>query len=158
MRLLLLGYSAMRFFYGGGVVSLKLQHPTWRIRISLFFWVITFDLSVMLDPASSKATATTALRIIWPHKPYCCFRVQIPSGGKCLKHWHKAVKHLVFHVNVPIPSGLYASGFPTKIPCALVSAIMLHFPLILPPRFYHLKNFRWRVQLLNIQRMQLFQL
>jgi hypothetical protein len=40
------------------------QPPTWRTRLSLFVWVITFDLSDMGDPASSYATAGIALRVI----------------------------------------------------------------------------------------------
>ena len=55
--------------------------PTWRTRVSLFFWVITFDLSGLGDPASSYATAGLALRIIWPHKPHHCVKVGTPSGG-----------------------------------------------------------------------------
>jgi hypothetical protein len=33
------------------------QPPTWRTRVSLFVWVIIFDLSCMGAPASSYATA-----------------------------------------------------------------------------------------------------
>jgi hypothetical protein len=51
-------------FYGDGVVSPMPQPPTWRTRVSLFDWVITFDLSGMGDPASSYTTAGIALRII----------------------------------------------------------------------------------------------
>jgi hypothetical protein len=40
------------------------QPPTWKTRISLFVWVITFDLSDRGDPTSSYATTTMALRII----------------------------------------------------------------------------------------------
>ena len=36
--------------------------PAWRTRVCLFVWVITFDLS-------GYATASIALRIIWPPKP-----------------------------------------------------------------------------------------
>jgi hypothetical protein len=45
------------------------QSPNWRTSVSLFVWVITFDLSGMGVPASRCATAGLALRIIWPHKP-----------------------------------------------------------------------------------------
>jgi hypothetical protein len=40
------------------------QPPTWRARVSLFVWIITFDLSGMGDPTSSYTTAGIALRII----------------------------------------------------------------------------------------------
>jgi hypothetical protein len=40
------------------------QPPTWRTRVSLFVWVITFNMSGMGGPASSYATAGIALRII----------------------------------------------------------------------------------------------
>jgi hypothetical protein len=46
------------------------QPPTWRTRVSLFVWVITFNLSGMGGPASSYATAGIALRIIWLRKPH----------------------------------------------------------------------------------------
>jgi len=32
------------------------QTPTWRTRVYLFVWVMTFDLSGMVDPASSYPT------------------------------------------------------------------------------------------------------
>ena len=58
------------------------QPPTWRrTRVSLFVWVITFDLSGLGDPASSYATASLALRIIWPHKPHHYVKVGTCSGG-----------------------------------------------------------------------------
>jgi hypothetical protein len=40
------------------------QPPTWRARVSLFVWIITFDLSGMGDPTSSYATTGIAFRII----------------------------------------------------------------------------------------------
>jgi hypothetical protein len=58
------GFLTILLFYGDGVVSPMPQHPTWRTRVSLFVWVITFDLSGMGDPASSYATAGIALRFI----------------------------------------------------------------------------------------------
>jgi hypothetical protein len=48
----------------GGVVSPTPNPATWRTRVSLFVWVITFDLSGMAGPTSSYATASIALRII----------------------------------------------------------------------------------------------
>jgi hypothetical protein len=50
--------------------------------VSLFVWIITFDLSGMGGPTSSYATAGIALRIISPLKPSHYFKVETPSGGK----------------------------------------------------------------------------
>jgi hypothetical protein len=49
--------------------------------VSLFVWVITFDLSFVGDLASSYATAGLALTIIWPHKPRHYVTVGTYSGG-----------------------------------------------------------------------------
>jgi hypothetical protein len=57
------------------------QSPTWSTRVSLFVWVITFDLSGIGAPACSYATAGIALRILWPHKPRHFVKVEIPSAG-----------------------------------------------------------------------------
>ena len=46
------------------------QPLTWRTRLSLFLWVITFDLSLTGGPTSSYATAIIALRIISWCKPH----------------------------------------------------------------------------------------
>jgi len=40
------------------------QPPTWGSRVSIFVWVITFDLSGMGGPTRSYPTASIALRII----------------------------------------------------------------------------------------------
>ena len=53
----------MCFFMGWGCQP-HAQFPTWRTRVSLLVWVITFDLSGKGDPTSSYATAGIALRII----------------------------------------------------------------------------------------------
>ena len=74
--------SEHRFFFPGWGRYPHAQNPTWRTRVSLFVWVITFDLSGLGDPASSYATAGLALRIIWPHKPHHYVKVETPSGGK----------------------------------------------------------------------------
>jgi hypothetical protein len=58
-----LRFSQYKFFYGVGLHPYA-QPPTWRTRVSLFVWVITFDLSGLGVPASSYATAGLALRII----------------------------------------------------------------------------------------------
>jgi len=43
--------------------------PTWRARVSLFVWVLSFDLFGMDGPTGSYATAGIALRVIAPCKP-----------------------------------------------------------------------------------------
>jgi len=45
------------------------QPPTWRTSVSLFIWVLSFDLSGKGGPTSSYATAGVALWIIAPLKP-----------------------------------------------------------------------------------------
>jgi hypothetical protein len=57
------------------------QHPTRRARVTIFDWIITFDLSGMGYPTSSYATAGTALRIISPRKPHHYVKVGIPTGA-----------------------------------------------------------------------------
>jgi hypothetical protein len=57
------------------------QPPTWWARVPLLVWVITFDLSGKVDPASSYATTGIVLRIIWPRKPHHYVKVGIPSVG-----------------------------------------------------------------------------
>jgi hypothetical protein len=47
-----------------GVMSASRPTPTWRTRVPLLVWVISFDLSGKGDPASSYATTIIALRII----------------------------------------------------------------------------------------------
>ena len=58
------------------------QGPT----VSLFVWVLSFDLSDKGGPTSSYATAGIALRIIAPRKPPypakdAFVTVEIPQGG-----------------------------------------------------------------------------
>jgi len=57
------------------------QPPVWGTSVSLFVWVITFDLSRMRDLASSCATAGLALRIFWLRKPNNYVKVGISSAG-----------------------------------------------------------------------------
>ena len=57
------------------------QSPIWRTRLSLFVWVITFDLSRIRDLASSCATAGLALRIFWLGKPNNYVKVGITSAA-----------------------------------------------------------------------------
>ena len=40
------------------------QHPTWRTRVSLFAWIITFDPYGLGGSTSSYVKASIALRII----------------------------------------------------------------------------------------------
>jgi len=76
-----LRFPERKFFSGVGSYS-HAQPPTWRTRVSLFIWVITFDLSGLGDSASSYATAGLALRVIWPHKPHHCVEVGTSSGDR----------------------------------------------------------------------------
>ena len=55
--------------------------PTRRTRVSLFIWLITFDLSGMGGPNSSYATTSIVLRILWSLKLHHYVNVRIPSGG-----------------------------------------------------------------------------
>jgi hypothetical protein len=73
-------FSTVKAFAGWGRQP-HAQPPTWRARVSLFVWIITFDLSGMGDPTSSYATAGITLRIIWPRKPYHYVKVGIPTGA-----------------------------------------------------------------------------
>jgi len=57
------------------------QPPTWRTRVSLSVWVITFDLSGTWCHKSSITTTRIALRIMWPRKPHHYVKVGIPSVG-----------------------------------------------------------------------------
>jgi hypothetical protein len=75
-----LRFSQHTFFYGMGLQP-HAQPPTWRTRLSLFVWVITFDLSGMGGPTSSFATAGLTLGILWPRKPHHYAKVETPSGG-----------------------------------------------------------------------------
>jgi hypothetical protein len=75
-----LRFSQNKFFYGLGYYP-HAQTPTWWIKVSLFVWVITFDLSGMGVAASSYATTDLALRIISAHKPYHYVKVGTHSGG-----------------------------------------------------------------------------
>jgi hypothetical protein len=75
---LLLGFITMIIFMVWGCQP-HAQPPTWRTRVPLLVWAITFDLSDKWDPASSYTTAVTALSIIWPRKPRHYVKVGIPS-------------------------------------------------------------------------------
>jgi hypothetical protein len=55
------------------------QPLTWRTGVFLLFWVISFDLSSMVDPANIYATVGIALRIFWPRKPHHYCKVGILS-------------------------------------------------------------------------------
>ena len=57
------------------------QPPTWRTRVSLLVRVTTFELSGTWCHTSSVTTASTVLRIIWPHNPHHCVKVGIPRWG-----------------------------------------------------------------------------
>ena len=57
------------------------QPPSWRTRVSLLVWIITFDLSGVWYHTSGITTASIALRIIWPRKPHHYVKIGIPSVG-----------------------------------------------------------------------------
>jgi hypothetical protein len=57
-------FSTVKYFYGVGVVNPMPNPPSWRTRVPLFVWIITFDLFGMGDPTSSYTTVGIALRII----------------------------------------------------------------------------------------------
>ena len=59
------------------------QPPTWRTRVSLFVWVITFDMSGTWCHKTTfmASCARIALRIMWPRKPHHYVKVGIPSVG-----------------------------------------------------------------------------
>jgi len=61
--------------------SLIHQPPTWRTRVSLFVWVISFNMSGMGGLTSCYITASIGLWIIWSHKPQNYVKVEIPSVG-----------------------------------------------------------------------------
>jgi hypothetical protein len=79
LSLVIRSFSAEFFLYGVGCQNHA--HPlSWRTRVSLFVWVITFDLSGMGGAARSYTSTSVALRVIWPHKSHHCAKVGIPLG------------------------------------------------------------------------------
>jgi hypothetical protein len=64
---LLKTFSIIKVFYGVGISTSRStpnpQPPTWRTMISLFGWIITFDLTSMGEHTSTYTTASIALRI-----------------------------------------------------------------------------------------------
>jgi hypothetical protein len=72
------GFSTNICFTGWDCQS-HAQPPTWRTRVSLFVWVINFEQSGTWCNNKSVTTASTTLRIIWPHKPHHYIKVGISS-------------------------------------------------------------------------------
>jgi hypothetical protein len=62
-------FLAFNFLPGLGS-WLSAQPPTWRARVTLFVWLLPFDLSGMGDPTSRYATAGIALRVSGALKPH----------------------------------------------------------------------------------------
>jgi len=56
------------------------------------------------------ATASIALRIMWPHKPHHYVKVGTPSGGFILK----PISILLSHLILRLQSTLFPSDFPTR--------------------------------------------
>jgi hypothetical protein len=52
--------------------------------VSLFVWLLPFDLSSMAGPTSSYATAGIALRVSGALKPHHHDKVETPSVGRYL--------------------------------------------------------------------------
>jgi hypothetical protein len=88
----LLGFVTIIFMVWG--CHPHTQPPTWRTRVPLLAWVITFDLSSKGDPVSSYAAASIALRIIWSRKPHHYVKVGIPSVGTKNVTWHNSVQFI----------------------------------------------------------------
>jgi hypothetical protein len=59
-------------------MSTQCPNPAWRTRVSLLVWNLTLDLSGLGDPASSYATAGTALEIIGARKPHRHDKAETP--------------------------------------------------------------------------------
>jgi hypothetical protein len=72
-------FSSIRFFLGRGCWPCA-QPPTWRARVSLFVWLLPFDLSGLGDSTSSYATAGIALRVAEARKIPHHNMVETPSG------------------------------------------------------------------------------
>jgi hypothetical protein len=63
-------------------VRLLASHPspkTWRTRVTLFVWLLPLDLSGMVNPTSSYATAGIALRVSGALKLNHHDKVETPS-------------------------------------------------------------------------------
>jgi hypothetical protein len=70
--------SQHQLFLRGEVVILTPQPPTWT-RVSLFVWLITFELSGMAGPTRSYGAAGRTFRILGPAKPHLYITIRIPS-------------------------------------------------------------------------------
>ena len=70
------------------------QPPTWRTSVSLYVWVVAFDLSGMVRPASSYATTNIPLRIISPRKTHQSIIHPEDGGRKFLESviWPKKMR------------------------------------------------------------------
>jgi len=74
--------AVLGVFSGARLLALRPTPPTWRARVSLFVWLLPFDLSGLGDPTSSYATAGTALRVAEARKLPHHVKVETPSGGR----------------------------------------------------------------------------
>jgi hypothetical protein len=57
------------------------QPPTWRTRVSLFFWLLPLDLSGMCGPTSSYATVGIAIGVSGALRLHHHDKVEILSVG-----------------------------------------------------------------------------
>ena len=71
--------SNFKTFLWGGAVSHKPNPQIGALVLSLFIWVITFDLSGRWGPTSIYDIAAIALGNIWPRKPHHNVKVGIRS-------------------------------------------------------------------------------
>jgi hypothetical protein len=78
-------FSTEHIFHGVGVFP-HVQPRTWRARVSLFVWVITFDVSGVEGLISRYASASVALGIIRPLQPCCFVTARIYSGDFIIQH------------------------------------------------------------------------
>jgi hypothetical protein len=66
------------------------QPPTWRSRVPLFVWAITFHLSGLGSPTGSYATASVALRIIYLITQVLPLHQSRDTFGRILS-WHSII-------------------------------------------------------------------
>jgi len=84
----------LKFFRGEGA-GLASNPPTWRARVSLFVWLLPFDLSGLGVPAGSYATAGIALGVMEALKLPHHVKVETPSG-EVLNQYYTKCEELAF--------------------------------------------------------------